>query len=347
MSPAVNYPAGTVINDRYEFRRKLGSDGQVYEAHDRILDKPVALKVLHPVNEVPQHWDEAQRLEQLRSRFIVPVLNADVVTSSDLRYIVTELLEAGDLEAEAAESGLGLRDAVRTTQQIAAGIDRIHAAGMVHRDIKPANVLRRADCAVVSDLEFCCLSDAFGRTAPNGSVCTVAPEALSSQGYCSIASDIYSLGATAFYLLSGQYPVDHRIPRSEQKSLIVAGRVRSLRDMAPHVPLATVRVVNRALSVDPKQRHPKATDFGNDIVHSLRNGRDWLRTRHQGHVFCLEGSRNNRQGRVQVCCVTDGTALVVSARHAGNGRRIASVTDVRTTAAKLSAEVRKIIAKIP
>ena len=71
------------MNDRYVFTRKLGSDGDVYEAHDRHLDRQVAIKLLHPVGGVVQSWDEAQRLERLRSRFLVDVINADVVIKSD------------------------------------------------------------------------------------------------------------------------------------------------------------------------------------------------------------------------------------------------------------------------
>jgi hypothetical protein len=144
------YPPGTTINGRYELGVKLGSDGSVYQAHDRHLDTTAALKILHPIGGTAQSWDEAKRLEHLRSRFLVDVINADVITSSDLRFIVTPLLTGGDLENAAKGVGLCVRDAVRFSQQISTGVARIHAAGMVHRDIKPANVLLQGDEALVS-----------------------------------------------------------------------------------------------------------------------------------------------------------------------------------------------------
>src|SRR5215211_2972468 len=106
-------PPGTTINDRYELEQKLGSHGAVYQAHDRYLDKTVAVKLLEPIDGQAQSWAEAQRLEQLRSRFLVDVINADVITASDIRFIVSPILRAGDLEAVGAQAGLWVADAVR------------------------------------------------------------------------------------------------------------------------------------------------------------------------------------------------------------------------------------------
>ncbi|QXU56572.1 hypothetical protein [Rhodococcus sp. LW-XY12] len=94
------FPAGTVINSRYELRGKLGSDGNVYEAHDGHFDKMVAVKLLDPgEDESSRTWDEAQRLEGLKSRCLLDVLNADVDGPSDIRFIVTPLVSDGDLES--------------------------------------------------------------------------------------------------------------------------------------------------------------------------------------------------------------------------------------------------------
>lgn len=94
---------------------------------------------------------------------------------------------------------------------------------MVHRDIKPANALLRGDAVVVSDLAYCEILNADGKADRNGSWCTLAPEVADDAGYCSIRSDIYSLGATAFYPLSGQSPVAAQLPLQEQKDRISRG----------------------------------------------------------------------------------------------------------------------------
>lgn len=348
MSKAPVYPSGTTINDRYVFGDKLGADGSVYEAYDRHLDAQVALKVLHPIGGAAQSWDEAKRLEHLRSRFLVDVINAEVITSSDLRFIVTPLLVGGDLESAAANVGLSLRDAVRFAQQIATGVGRIHAAGMVHRDIKPANVLLQGEEILVSDLEMCEILDATGHASRNGSWCTLAPEVALDDGLCSVRSDVYSLGATAFYLLSGEYPVDRRLPRPEQKQLIERGEIRDIRRLAPHVPQSVGTVIRRALAFDPNRRFATAEDVGNALAHAVKGRRNWRRVQHPGHVHCLSGDPFGGRAAVAVCTVVNGRRIDVLTRHPavsgeGAARRVAGVADSSVTLSRLSSYLQRHI----
>jgi len=318
----------------------------VYEAHDRHLDRQVAVKLLHPVGGTAQAWDEAQRLERLRSRFLVDVINADVVHNSDIRYIVTPLLSSGDLEAAARDTGLGIRDAVRYMQHICGGIDRIHADGMLHRDIKPGNALRGQDGVFVSDLEYCAIFGADGRAAPNGSWCTVAPEAAADGGYCSIRSDVYSLGATAMYLLSGEYPVDHRMPRSDQRDRIANGDIRELRVVAPHVSQAIGTVVRKALNHDPSTRFESAESFSNALANAARTSRDWRRVLHAGHLHCLECPRSAHRGALAVCSEQVGDGIRLTAVTLPSRRRVSGVQDVVVSQRRLAQSLQRLVKAI-
>ncbi|WP_168197110.1 serine/threonine protein kinase [Agromyces laixinhei] len=342
MSSAPDYPPGTVVNDRYEFRGKLGRDGSVYEAFDRNLRRVVAFKVLEPRQGQSQSWDEARRLEQLRSEFIVDVLNADVVINSDIRYIVTPLVPGGDLEQLASPVGVGLRSAVRFGQQIAAGIDRVHESNMLHRDVKPANVLLQGDKVRVSDLEYCIAMDEIGEAEPAGSWCSVAPEAAIDNGRCSVRSDIYSLGATVFYLLSGEYPVDHRLHPAEQRDRIVRGDIRELRELAPHVPQSVANVVRRAVRHDPNKRFDSALAFGNALATAYANAQDRRRVVHPDHLHCIELDGGTK-APVTICAVRNAVGVHLSARHSRNGRRVAGVRDRVVADANLASELRTLV----
>jgi serine/threonine protein kinase len=337
-------PAGTTINGRYTIIRKLGSYGHVYEATDAHLNhRAVALKLLYPDTHGARPWDEAHLLERLRNRFLVEVVNADVVVNSDIRYIVTPLLSNGDLESAAGGTGLGVREAVQYIHQVATGIDRIHADGMIHRDIKPGNVLVGNDGVFVIDLEYCELLDENGRTDRNGSWCTVAPEAACDGGYCTVRSDVYSLGATAFFVLSGAYPVDQNLELAEQQKRIVAGNIRELRQVAPHISQAIGTVVRRALSLEPPARFGSAQDFGNALTKAARGSRDWRRVVHSGHEHCLEGSAAPNRTAVRICAVPDGTDFAVRVRLAQTGRRVANVRDNVVTDAQLPRTLRGLV----
>jgi len=340
-------PAGTTVNDRYVLNGKLGSDGEVYEAFDRHLGRTVALKLLRPDGGAPQSWDEAKRLEQLRSSFIVPVLNADVVVNSDIRFITTDLLPDGDLEADSRPQGLAVALAVRFGHQIAAGIDTIHAAGMIHRDIKPANALRNGDIVQVSDVAKCILLDAHGFAPRDGSWCTLAPEAAPDDGACSVATDVYSLAATVFCLLSGEYPVDHRLPLHHQQELLSRGELRDIAELAPHVPRAITTVVRRGMSVDPNARHESAAAFGNALVTAMGRRRDWRRVVHPGHDYCAESPAHMGQGAVGVCTEnTPAGHIKMRAFHPKSGRAVAGIHEKVTTPSKRAAALRSYFASL-
>jgi eukaryotic-like serine/threonine-protein kinase len=154
---------------------------------DEYLDNEVALKLLAPKAGQPATWDEAQILEQLRSEYLLPVLNADVVPGGDLRYITTRLMTGGDLEDAGLPRGVPPEQAIRWGQQLGHGLDRVHAADLVHRDVKPANgFLDSGQVALLGDLGMAAAVGPDGSAPPYGTFATVAPEVLGAGGRCSV-----------------------------------------------------------------------------------------------------------------------------------------------------------------
>jgi serine/threonine protein kinase len=344
-------PAGTRVNDRYELVALLGSgsNGEVYEAFDEHLGIEVALKLLNPVGGQPAAWDEAQILEQLRSDFLLPVFNADVVVGGDIRFIATRVMKGGDLEAAAAPNGVTSRQASRWGQQLAHGLERVHSAGLLHRDVKPGNAyLDEAQNVLLGDLGMAIRRDMSGRSAPDGTIVTVAPEALVSEGaHCSVSSDIFSLAATVFYLMSGEYPVDHRLKRAAIRDKVLVGDFRRLRDLAPHVSLGVAAVVERSLSLRPEGRHASALDLANALVAANHYKRDWTRVAsHDGHSCCFKGVSTKSAQAIFVCVsvMRSGKFSIRPSYESGRGLRKFESDDI--SPASLSASLRRVIAEI-
>jgi serine/threonine protein kinase len=207
-------------------------------------------------------------------------------------------------------------------------------------------VLLGDDGVFVIDLEYCELLDAEGRTGRKGTWCTVAPEAARDDGYCSIKSDVYSLGATAFYLLSGVYPVDHTLGAAEQQRRIVAGNIRELRQAAPHISQAVGTVVRKALNLDPAARFDSALAFGNALTQAARGARDWRRVAHGGHSHCFEGSPAHNRAGVVICAIPNAADYQVRARLISSDRRVAGMPDTVVKTGQLARTLQQRVRKL-
>lgn len=317
------------MNDRYEFLEGLGRGtfGEVYRVWDKHLDSECALKLLTPQRGQPADWTEARLLERTRSDFLVPINNADVVINSDIRFITMPVMEGGDLNALAHPHGVEVRQALRWGQQLAHALDRVHAEGLVHRDVKPGNAFLSEGNALLGDLGTAVFVDPQTGLAPAiGTTATLAPEAVPQHGHTARASDVYSLAASVFYLLSGEYPIDARLPDVEQRRRVAAGDRRKLRDLAPHVSRSIATVVEKGMSTNPGDRHESALALGNALAGASDHPRSWRRVVHAGHAHCLEGARLGRP-TISICVESVGSKLRATARGA-LGRRPRGLQDV-------------------
>ena len=244
---------GTIIDARYkvvQFRGQ-GSFGEVYEVADSYQGATVALKFLNSTPGPGGIWEEAQRLTELRGDYILPVWNADF--DAGVPYIVTELATEGSADTKMTPA-VPPRLAVKWTRAACRGAARTHDAQLLHRDIKPANLfLKSDDRAVLGDFGIACLMDANGEGPFGGTPETMAPE-VAAGGNTSVASDVYSLGATAFALLAGEYAHTHPDP-IECMRLVATQPPPRLRDLAPHVSQALAQRVQKAMARSPADRY--------------------------------------------------------------------------------------------
>jgi serine/threonine-protein kinase len=307
---------GQTLGGRYKIQDALtpGAQGEVYRVRDEHLTLVCVLKLIDRAVIPGGDWDEAQILNHLADDHILPILNADLLVGQP--YIVTALAENGTLKtALDATGGLGLpsEKVVDWIRESCMGVARAHDASLAHNDIKPANLFLNAkgEC-LVGDFGFASkllppplVSVAFGATPQ-----TAAPEVLAGIAAgaqpASVESDVYSLGATAFWLLAGQPPI--RVKGHGNARFAVAATLTPprLRDVAPHVPASIASVIEKAMSRDPDDRYHSANDLSAALGSRSVPPRRWVRTdEHTGHTGCWRGAEKGRAEYV-VCLELDG-----------------------------------------
>ena len=240
----------------------------VYLGRDNELDRPVAIKLLAD----NLAGDEAFRERFLReARIAAGLAHANVVAVFDAGeddgrpYIVMEYVEGETLADSLARAGGTLPPdrAVDLALQACAGLDHAHTAGLVHRDVKPHNLLLRTDGVLkVADFGIARAIESTRMTGVGtvlGTAAYLAPEAARGED-ATAATDIYSLGAVLYELLTG------RPPRAfgslgELALAQTAEPIRPVRELAPEVPERLEAAVMRALEPEPGRRPASAAEL--------------------------------------------------------------------------------------
>jgi eukaryotic-like serine/threonine-protein kinase len=240
-----------------------GGMGQIYRAQHIELKTEVALKVLSTkAMTVPLAHKRFIREAEAAARISHPnvVRIYDVSPNSDPPYLVMEYIEGFSLQAMVAREGpLSVEETLCYAKQIALGLQQISLAGLVHRDIKPANVLvtRQGDAKIL-DLGIVYInSEPLTKLSKSdtllGTLDYLAPEqAVSNQ--VDIRADLYSLGATLYFLLTGQPPFPGGDPRSKILRIYNQPPL-PLRQFRGDIPETFTAIIDRLLAKTPQQRY--------------------------------------------------------------------------------------------
>jgi serine/threonine-protein kinase len=257
---------GLVLGN-HKLLRRLGAGGMgvVYFAEHLYLHRHEAIKVL-PVDEdcpsalLTRFYSEMQVLAELRHPNIVMAYDAGQEACPSpglpiLLYLVMELVDGGDLEKHVQQNGPApVGQACKWICQAASGLQEAHDRNLIHRDIKPSNLLltNRGEIKVVDFglvQQFCKrLTD---RGLLLGSVDFMPPEQASDASTVGPPADIYGLGASLFYLLTGEPPYPRTKKMSEALTAIRNDPPRTLRQVRPDLPAELEAVLTRILHRDP------------------------------------------------------------------------------------------------
>lgn len=251
-----------------------GSFGHVYRAQDTRLDRDVALKLLRPGRATSELagkiLHEGRILARVRHRNVVTVFGAeerDGRVGLWMEYIRGRTLE----QLLRSQGSFGAREAALIGQELCRALAAVHKAGLVHRDIKAQNVMREEGGRLVL-MDFGAGQVVQADGPPTGGRLTgtplyLAPELLRGED-ATVQSDIYSLGVLLFHLVTSQYPVSAG-SLDELRSAHDTGRRLRLHDARPDVADDFCRVVERALSADPRRRHASAGAMQEALARSL------------------------------------------------------------------------------
>jgi eukaryotic-like serine/threonine-protein kinase len=269
--------SSTVLSGRYRLESKLGSGGMstVYLALDEVLDRPVAVKLLH--REIS---DEADQLERFRrearaaARLSHPNLVGVIDAGEDdgRPYIVFEYIDGRTLKRQIQEQGpLPVDEAVAYAIEIGRGLTAAHARKLVHRDVKPQNVLIDPDGrAKVTDFGIARSLEQKGMTATGrvlGTTDYVSPEQAMGEDVDE-RSDVYSLGVVLYEMLTGDVPF-----QAETQVGVAMKHVNEpmpdVQAKRPEVSAVVASVVDRATTKDPRDRYNTVAEMVRDLEQTL------------------------------------------------------------------------------
>ena len=268
---------GKRISGRYKVLEMIGGGGMsnVYLAHDMILDRDVAIKVLRYdfSNEDDLHrrfQREALSATSLTHNNIVNIF--DVGEDRDLHYLVMEFVEGKTLKHYIVDNApLSPDETVRIMKQLTSAIAHAHQNQIIHRDIKPQNILMDGVHHVkITDFGIAMALSATSFTQTNsvlGTVHYLSPEQARG-GTATKQSDIYALGIVLYELLTG------KLPFSGESAVSIALKhlqtdTPSVRAVVPSIPQSLENVVMKATAKDPRNRYQTVEEMEHDLDNVL------------------------------------------------------------------------------
>src|SRR4051812_15644560 len=265
---------GDVLSDRYELEELVGTGGMssVFRAHDRLLDRKVALKILHEQYTADEDYVERFRRE---ARSVAALSHPNIVTVIDRgeheerQFIVFEYVDGENLKRLIQRRGPApVSTALELAMQIARGLSFAHQQGLVHRDVKPQNILLNGDGqAKVTDFGIARSLDVQHGMTQTGTVLGtsdyIAPEQAQGQRVDE-HTDVYSLGVVLYEMLTNE------VPFPGENFVAVAMRhineePPSIRDKRPDVSPRLEAAVHRAMAKHPEDRFQTMADFCREL----------------------------------------------------------------------------------
>jgi len=257
--------AKKLLKNRYEIQEELGRGGMgaVYKSYDRTLDIRVAIKEL--LNSSCQSEEQFEKEAKILARLNNPGLPrvTDYFEEGGRKYLVMDFIEGEDLQ-QILEKTPGFIPEEKVLQWISKTLDTleyIHRKGIIHRDIKPSNIkLTQGEKIMVVDFGIAKIGagSATLMGAQGFTPYMAPPEQYTGTGRTGVYSDIYAAGATMYYLLTKQLPV-------EAVMRMMGTELREPAKINPSVSPGTGEIILKAMSLRPERRYQSAEEMKRKI----------------------------------------------------------------------------------
>ncbi len=261
----------TALSGRYRIERELGAGGMatVYLAHDLKHDRQVALKILRPdlgaVLGQDRFLSEIKISAGLDHPHILTLIDSGV--AEGFLFYVLPYVRGGTLRDKLAqETQLGIEESVTIAKQVASALEYAHRQGVVHRDIKPENIMFQEGEVMLADFGIAlAVKEAGGNRLTEtglslGTPQYMSPEQATGDRALDARSDIYSLGAVLYEMLTGEPPVTGATAQAMIAKLMTE-RPTMVRTIRSTVPVALDAAVAKSLAKIPADRYRGAAEF--------------------------------------------------------------------------------------
>lgn len=330
-------PAGTQVG-RFIIQEALGrgGEGNVYRAHDD-SGHSGAIKILHNMKVSDRFRREMHLVRQLAHPNIVTAY--EVGEFRGLPFITMELLAGPDLYHRVKDSGpIGWHEATQFILQASRALAHAHKRGLVHRDVKPGNmILHGGDTIKLVDLGLAAMGNSSAESMDSvfrfqtqdghlaGTLPFMAPEQARSLANATIRSDIYGLGATWYYLLTGRERLRGKTFSQQFENLLVHRRFNALpRDQMPQ-PL--VDIYQKMVKYDWTDRYESCEEVCAAIETALKESGKSVLT-DQIDVLVIEDSRTDMLFTIEMLRRSNSSLTIHKARSLAGGIDICRKMDI-------------------
>jgi TolB-like protein/Tfp pilus assembly protein PilF len=319
-SPAAGAIEMSIDFGDYQLLEEIGRGGQgvVYRAHQRSLNRTVALKVIGlgqwaTKAHLKRFHLEAEAAASLDHPCIVPIY--EVGEREGSCYFSMKFIDGGQLDEVAKRKPISVRNAAELIAKLARTVHHAHAHGILHRDIKPGNILIDAKGEPhLTDFGLARLAETQSTLTRTmdvlGTPSYMAPEQASGQNeQVTRATDVYGLGAVFYQLLTGHAPFAGGTTY-ETIRLLLESEPRQPRLWNPNIDRNLATICLKCLEKNPQRRYSSALALAEDLEHWLRH--EPVRARHTGIVTRGERwlGRNRKLVATGVACLLLGAAVI-------------------------------------